>query len=48
MLEQVAADHSGLIREQFVRQIRKVFSGILATAEGQRDQRLISAAAPSF
>jgi CRP-like cAMP-binding protein len=35
MLEQVAADHSGLIREQFVRQIRKVFSGILGAAERQ-------------
>ena len=38
MLDQIAAEHSGLLRETFVRQIRKVFSGILAAAEGQRAQ----------
>jgi CRP-like cAMP-binding protein len=29
MLEQIAAEHQGQIAEQFVRQIRRVFSGIL-------------------
>jgi CRP-like cAMP-binding protein len=42
MLDQIAADSSGLLRETFVRQIRKVFSGILATAEGQRHQSRMS------
>lgn len=42
MLDQIAADHSGLLRETFVRQIRKVFSGILAAAEGQRGQGRMS------
>jgi CRP-like cAMP-binding protein len=36
VLDQIAADHSGLLRETLVRQMRKVFSGILAAAEGQR------------
>ena len=45
MLQQVAADSSGLLREVLVRRIRKVFSGILAAAEGQRNQSRVVPAA---
>jgi CRP-like cAMP-binding protein len=35
MLDQIAADHNRQLRKMLVRQIRTVFSGILAEAEGQ-------------
>ena len=44
MLDQIAADSSGLLRETLVRQIRKVFSGILAAAEEPRNQSRMSRA----
>jgi CRP-like cAMP-binding protein len=42
MLDQIAADRSGLLRETIVRQMRKVFSNILAAAEGQETRAGIS------
>ena len=47
MLDQIAADSSGLLRDTLVRRMRKVFSGILAAEGPQNRSRMRRAVRPA-